>query len=274
MRAALRDSGERFAELVNSCDPAAMATREWSVADTVAHVTSVALWDTTAPRPGAIAMPYPWDLVQDQILATTVDNVNVLNDLVMARYTERDTRVLTKRLLAHVDDMLRASERLDPNQPVPWFGGSRVPLAGIFAHLTNEIQIHAYDIARATASRWLIPQAYASQFIDIFVAGITRYGLGKVLDREGPAPRRRIVVRFTSGYMSPLTVVMSAGGALALAGPDIPVDVRVRLDPVMFNLMMFGRISRLRTVLTGKVRAGGPRPWLLPAFLRVVRFPS
>jgi hypothetical protein len=37
--------------------------------------------------------------------------------------------------------------------------------------------------------------------------------------------------------------------------------------------MMFGRIARPRAVLSGKVRIGGPRPWLLPAFLRTVRMP-
>jgi hypothetical protein len=37
--------------------------------------------------------------------------------------------------------------------------------------------------------------------------------------------------------------------------------------------MMFGRISRTRAALLGGLRIGGPRPWLLPAFLRTVRMP-
>jgi len=45
-------------------------------------------------------------------------------------------------------------------------------------------------------------------------------------------------------------------------------------DPVTFNLMMFGRVSRLRAGLTRKIVVSDRRPWLLPAFLRVVRCPT
>jgi uncharacterized protein (TIGR03083 family) len=273
-RAALRDSGERFAGLVGSSGPRTMATKDWSIADTVAHVTSIALWDTALAQPEAIPLPYPWDVVEDQIPVTTVDTLNVLNDQVMKRFTERDPQVLASQLRTHIDDMLRASAGADPDQPVPWFGGSRVPLAAIFAHLTNELQIHGHDIARATGARWVIPSAYAAQFHDLLVAGLARYGVGHFLDNDRPAPRRRIAVRFKSRYMAPLTMVMAPGGAVTLAGPDSPVDVQVRFEPAAFNLMMFGRISLLRAVLTGKVSLSGPRPWLLPAFLRIVRFPS
>jgi uncharacterized protein (TIGR03083 family) len=203
-----------------------------------------------------------------------VDTVNLLNDRVMERFTERDPKALAQQLCTHIDDMLRSSASLDPNRLVPWLGGSRVPLAGIFAHLTSELLIHGHDIARAAGSRWPIPQAYAAQFLDVFIAGVTRHGLGRLLDYEGPAPGRRIAGLFLSRYMSPLALVVSPGGTVALADPDIAVDLRVRLKPATFNLMMFGRISRLRAALTGKVLVTGPRPWLLPAFLRIVRYPS
>ncbi|HEX6527784.1 MAG TPA: maleylpyruvate isomerase family mycothiol-dependent enzyme [Streptosporangiaceae bacterium] len=273
-RAALRDSGERFTELISSCHPEAAATRHWSIADTVAHVTSIALWDASAAQPGHAPPPYPWNAVADQVLTTTVDTVKVLNEQVMERFTERDLQVLAKQLRTHIDDMLRTSAGLDPDRPVRWLGDSRAPLAGIFAHLTNELQIHGRDIARATGSRWVIPPAYAAQFLDVFVAGLTRQGLGRFLDRDGAAPGRRIAVKLVSRHMSPLILVLSPDGAVTLADRDIPVDVRVRLDPATFNLMMFGRVSRVRAALAGKVVVSGPRPWLLPAFLRIVRFPS
>jgi hypothetical protein len=38
-------------------------------------------------------------------------------------------------------------------------------------------------------------------------------------------------------------------------------------------LMMFHRISKARAALTGSVVVRGPRPWLLPRFLRTVRCP-
>jgi hypothetical protein len=42
----------------------------------------------------------------------------------------------------------------------------------------------------------------------------------------------------------------------------------------VFSLMMFGRVSKARAVLTRKVTVGGRRPWLLPVFLRTLRVPS
>jgi hypothetical protein len=85
-REALRDSGERFAELASSCEPGAMATKDWSVADTVAHVTAIALWDTALAQSDDVPRPYPWHAIDDQIRVTNVDTVNVLNDRTMERF--------------------------------------------------------------------------------------------------------------------------------------------------------------------------------------------
>jgi uncharacterized protein (TIGR03083 family) len=273
-REALHASTKRFAELICSCDSRSMATGDWSVADTAAHVSAIALWDTALVQSGDVPLPYPWNLEEEQIRNTTVDTVDRLNDRVLERFTERDPQILAKQLSGHVDDMLRVTADLDPDKPVAWLGGAHVPLTGIFAHLTNELQIHGRDIARVAGARWLIPSPYAAQFLALFVGGLGRHGIGAVLDREGPALRRRIAVRLVSRYMEPLTLVALPGGLAVTGGPDSAVDVTVRIEPAAFNLMMFGRISRLRAVLTGKVAVSGPRPWLLPAFLRVVRFPS
>jgi uncharacterized protein (TIGR03083 family) len=272
-RAALKDTAERFAALVSTRDPAIMATRDWSIADTVAHVTAIALWDTALTRPGG-PLPHPWNLAADQIPITTVDTVHALNDQILAGFTERDPAALAERLRAHIDDMLSASTGHDPDTTVAWLGGSHVPLAGVFAHLTNELQIHGRDIARAVDVKWVIPPAYAAQFLDVFVAGIARNGPGRLLDSDQPAPGRRITARLVSRDTRPLTLVVLPDGSATAGDPEGPVDVRIRFEPATFNLMMFGRISKVRAALSGKVVVAGPRPWLLPAFLRVFRFPS
>jgi uncharacterized protein (TIGR03083 family) len=273
VRSALLDSGERFARLLSSCDPGTMATREWTVADTGAHVTAIALWDTALAQAGEAVAPYPWDVVRDLARVTTVDTVYKLNDEVMSRFAERDPEVLATQLRIHIGDMLASSAELDPDNPVGWLGGSRIPLAAVFAHLTNELQIHGRDIARATGHRWVTPPPHAAQFFEIFVAGITRHGVGRLLYRDGGGTRRRIAVQFLSRYSAPLTLVLG-GGHMAVADGDVPVDVRLRFDPATLNLVLFGRVSQARAVLSGKVVVSGPRPWLLPAFRRTVRFPS
>jgi uncharacterized protein (TIGR03083 family) len=250
-----------------------MATRKWTVADTAAHVTAIALWDTALAQPGQAPVPYPWNAVSEQARLTTVDTVYKLNEEALKRFTERDPEVLAKQLRAHIGDMLATSAELDPDCAVGWLGGSRLPLAAVFAHLTNELLIHGRDIARATGRRWVTPPAYAAQFFELFVAGITRHGVGRLLYRDGKGGGGRVAVQFLSRYGEPLTLVLD-NGVVTVAGGDVPADVRVRSDPAALNLMLFGRISRARAALTGKVVVSGPRPWLLAAFLRTVRFPS
>ncbi|MEG8181963.1 maleylpyruvate isomerase family mycothiol-dependent enzyme [Nocardia terpenica] len=270
-RAALADMGDRFAELVRSVAPDAMATRDWTVADTAAHVDAIAMWDTLLGRTEDI--PYPWSELQDEILATDVDTVYLLNDRTMAGLPERDTHVLIERLRGHIDELLRVSADVDPDRPIRWLGGSRVPVVGLLAHLTNELLIHGRDIAQATGSRWDMPQEYAGQFMDLFVRGMTRHGIGRVLHHDGPPNERRVAVEFRSRYTNPMTLVLDHEH-VTLGQPGDPADVRIGFEPVAFNLMMFGRMGKPRAALTGKVRIGGPRPWLLPTFLRTVRFPS
>jgi hypothetical protein len=64
------------------------------------------------------------------------------------------------------------------------------------------------------------------------------------------------------------------GGRVTVELPGGPTDVRLHSDPVTLNLLLFGRLGRARAALTGKVVVGGRRPWLLPAFLRIMRLPS
>jgi hypothetical protein len=49
--------------------------------------------------------------------------------------------------------------------------------------------------------------------------------------------------------------------------------VRLRFRPAALDLVLFHRIGRPRAALTGALRIAGPRPWLLPAFLRKMRLP-
>src|SRR5215469_5448222 len=241
-RTALLNSGEQFAELFSSVDPEAMATRKWTVADTAAHVTAIALWNTALARSGEVQAPYPWNVVGEQARMTTVDTVYKLNDEVLKRFTERDPQVLAKQLRTHIGDMLATSAKLDPDRPIGWLGGSYIPLAALFAHLSNELHIHGRDIARATGRRWVIQPAYAAQFFELFVAGVTRHGVGRLLYKDRGSSRSRVAVRFQSRYSEPVTFVLD-NGVVTVADGDAPVDVRVWCDPVTLNLMLFGRVS-------------------------------
>jgi uncharacterized protein (TIGR03083 family) len=245
-----------------------MATADWSVADTAAHVAAIARMYTRMLRFDEPAFPS----LEEQVLATTVDAVADLNTRALALFGERDPAALVARLRTDVADVLAVTEHADPTTTVTWLGGSTVPVCGVLAHLVNELQIHGHDIARATRTPWPAPPAEAALFFEVFFVELLRHGPGRLLDNDEPPSSRRIAVGFRSRHTTPVTIALHHGAVTAEQAGG-PVDAWVRFDPPTFNLMMFHRISKARAVLTGGLVVAGRRPWLLPAFLRTVRCP-
>lgn len=251
-------------------DPDAKVTAEWTVADTVAHVALIAKMYVSLARPDEAHLLDARG--QGQVAKTTVDTVSVLNAMVLKDFPERDLGVLVSGLLADIEEVLRVTEDADPATPLPWLGDSKVPLAGVLAHLVNELHIHGWDIARALKLPWTIPPADAALFFDLFLVGVLSQDIGRLLDTDEPPRERRIAVAFRSAYTAPVVLVLHRG-RVTVEEPGGPVDARISFDPASLNLMLFHRVGKARSALTRKIVIGGPRPWLLPAFLRVVRLP-
>src|SRR5579859_731290 len=272
VRESLRRTAGRFCELVSSIpDPGTRATVKWSVADVVAHVAAIAWMDTTLMR--AAAQPVPFPGLDEALAATKVDDVHGFNDQVMSYLAEHDAGLDLSRLREHIVLMLTASQNRDPGETYGWLGGARLPLAGMLAHMVNELLIHGNDIAQAVKVPWAMPPADAALFFELFYMGLAAGDMGRVLEGSKRPLKRRIAVEFRSGYTTPVTVVVCNGRVTTEPiGPG--ADATVRFDPATLNMMLFGRISKSRAVLTRKIIVGGRRPWLLPAFLRTIRAPS
>ncbi|GAB3974357.1 maleylpyruvate isomerase family mycothiol-dependent enzyme [Actinoallomurus acanthiterrae] len=238
--------------------------------ETAAHVLTIARVYTSMLDPDAAV---PFEGLDDLVQSTVVDTVDDLNAALLVQFTERDPRRIAQTLRSDIDHLLQATDGTDPKTAVPWLGGSEVPLAGVFAHLLNELQIHGRDIAFAGDARWVVPPEEAALFFDLFLVGVTRYGYGRLLDGHGPAPAGRIAVEFRSPYTTPVTLAMT-DGFVTVEEPGGYTDVRLSFDPTTLNLVLFGRIGKPRAVLMGKIAVRGRRPWKLPAFLRILRLPS
>jgi uncharacterized protein (TIGR03083 family) len=268
VRASLATAFERFAELVLSApDPHAKATAHWSIADMAAHVSTTArLYRSLLPPDGAAQA---LGLIAD----TTVDTLAVKNERTLASYPERDPHAIVDRIRGDIEYMLDTSADLDPELPVPWLGGAKVPLAGALAHMLNELLVHGRDIAGPLRREWTIDQADAALAFDLFIVGLIRYGPGVFFDSDHVRPRaRRVAVEFHLTHSVPVTIVLQRG-VVSVEEPGTPPDVHITSDAETLVLMLFRRVGRLRAVLGGKVRISGPRPWLLPGFLRIVRAP-
>ena len=271
VRAAVQEVAERFCALVLASDPDAMATADWTVADTAAHVAAIS-WQYTS-----LVISYdterPIDGVRELLLSTTVDNIHTgLNEAMRRNFTQRDPAALVATLRSSVAKVLELTQDADPASTVVWLGGASLPRAGLLAHLTNEMLLHGRDIARAGGRPWPIPEPQAALFFELFVVEIIRNGVGVLLDVAGPPRPGRIAVEFRSAYTAPVAIVVT-DGVVSVEEPGRDVDVRLFFRPAALNLMLFHRVGRVRTVLSGGVRVWGRRPWLLPAFLAKVRLP-
>lgn len=272
VRAAVEDAGERFAGLVaDAPDATVLATEDWSVAETAAHVTGIA-WSYTAmmaPEP----TPLPIEGIAGLVAGTTVDNIHAgINAALLRCYTERDPDEIVFRLRESITHVLATTADADPERLVSWLGGASLPFAGMLAHLTNELLQHGQDIARALGVPWEIPQESSALFFELFVVEIMRSGVGNILDDDRPVRSGRIAVEFHSAYTDPVTLVLT-DGVVSVEEPSRGNDVRLYFEPSMLALVLFHRVGRVRAVLSGKLRVSGRRPWLLPAFLRKVRLP-
>ncbi|MER7458847.1 SCP2 sterol-binding domain-containing protein [Micromonospora sp. NPDC126480] len=269
VRGALLEAGHRFADLVLvASDRDTKATAHWTARETAAHVGSIA-WLYTSMLAG---VPAPVPGFAERSRSTTVDTIAELNTLLLRHFTEREPHALAARLRTDIARILDITEGRG-SASVTWLGDSRVPVAGVLAHLLNEILIHGRDIARCSGRRWEISPRDTALFLDLFVVGMLRADYGRLLDNDEPPRDRPVTVEIRSTYTAPVTLVLHRGRVVVVEPGSVP-DVIVSADPTAFNLMMFGRITKLRALLTGKVRVRGRRPWVLPAFLRTVRMPN
>jgi hypothetical protein len=272
VRSAVRDHGDRVADLMVAAPyPSVLATRDWSVAETAAHVTGMAM--TYGAMLSGGSTPFPIPEVVPRLPATTMANLHAdLNPLLLHSFDERNAEQLAERLSRSIDRMLADTAQLAPDTTVEWMGGSRLPLAGVFAHLLNELHIHGRDIARAVAIPWRIPDHQAALFFELFLVELVRNGYGILLDNDRRDRAGRIAVEFRSDHTAPVTFVLDSG-LVTVEEPSSHADVHVRFRPAALNLMLFHRMSRVRAAASGSVVAYGRRPWLLPVFLRKVRMP-
>jgi hypothetical protein len=273
VRAAVEDVGARFAEMIAAApDPTVLATHDWSVVETAAHVAGIA-WRYTAMMAPRDTPPPPIEGIGGFVVAASVDDIYAsINAALLRCYTERDPDEIVYRLRESITHVLAVTTDADPGHLVSWLGGSHLSFAAMLAHLTNELLLHGRDIARALGVPWEIPQEYAALFFELFIVEVARNGVGTVLEDDRPVRPGRIAVEFRSAYTDPVTLVLT-DGRVTVEEPSRDNDVRLFFEPAVLALVLSQRVRRTRAVLTGRVRVWGRRPWLLLAFLRRVRLP-
>lgn len=187
----------------------------------------------------------------------------------------RDFDRLTAALLADVgvDDPTHLGRRIvdgfaglsafygdDPSIRYHHWGRAQT-VEAIEGIMLNELLIHRWDLARAIGGGFRIQPVEAMvaldallpatpAFVDPNVIGTFDGVFHLHLRGSGETP--------SSDWIQ----TVADGGLTVSAGRPAKADLRVSAEPVSFLLVGFGRLSRTRAALSGKIRAYGRKPWL------------
>jgi uncharacterized protein (TIGR03083 family) len=223
------------------------ATPQWTVAEAFAHVVTV------APR-------YSQGAQREGEWVSHVGDLADLNARQLAAVATTDVHALAGDLRASLAGLARLIAGFGDRQPVFKFhGGQQIRADVALGVLLGELVVHGHDIAGALRQPWPLDPAH----VELIMRGITPILPGWLDERSrGHTARYEVRLRgqgvhrfaFHNGRLS-----MNPPGAFA---PDTVISA----DPPTFLLVVYKRVSQWPGILTGRLVAWGPRPWLAFSF--------
>jgi hypothetical protein len=263
VHAALTEVAPRVGSLVRSIDdPAAHAIGSWNTVDVAVHLAHV--WENlTALADGNRDSP-----LQDFAALGSLTETLVEQD------ADRDPASLADRIDVRAAAFLSDPSALSSDALSPWLvQGIAVPRVALACHMLSESLVHGYDIARAQHVRWTIEPAHAGLALMGFVFPLLgRLDPRALVDQEsarGFDACYEVTVRGAGSVF----VEINNGAATVRQQRGRRVDCHLSADPATLLLLLFGRVSQWPAILTGRLFAWGPRPWLAPKLRQVLRNP-
>ncbi len=249
---ALADSGARLSAMMRQVsDPGPRAIGTWSIGETAHHV---------AGGPG-----YFLAAARGEAELEGLDDVDAGNAQDLAEDPERDPRVLADRFDDGVRALVTYARTVHGDPLVQPFTDVKVPLSCLLAIELGEVLVHGFDIARAAGLAWRIEPAHA-----VLAHEGSMPVLPFLLDKERAAGvRMRLEMRIRGMARQVLTI--SDGVLRVQASSGEPVDCRMSVDPVVYLLLIWNRISPWRPVLRGQLAVWGRRPWLVNTFQSLLK---
>ncbi|MGE5288311.1 MAG: maleylpyruvate isomerase N-terminal domain-containing protein [Micromonosporaceae bacterium] len=243
MSGALADSGASVSAMMRRVsDPARRAIGTWSIGETAQHV---------AAGPG-----YFLAAARGEAELVALGNVDADNAQELAKDPQRDPRVLADRFDEGIRALVSYARAVHGDPLVEPFTGVKVPLSCLLAIELDEVLVHGFDIARAAGLAWRIEPAHAL---------LTHEGIMALmpflLDKERAAGVRMSLELRIRGMASQVLTI--GDGVLRVqASAGQPVDCRMSVDPVVYLLLIWNRISPWRPMLRGQLAVWGRQPWL------------
>jgi uncharacterized protein (TIGR03083 family) len=253
-RTQLRKAATNLADLLGSADrDRPVPGLEWNVGDVATHLVvaieayrrmacSTFDFTTIAPEVGEARTPG--------------ERGAHISRALLPQHSGRDLDELRDTLVHETEAYLEATGFVDEDHWFQTWVGYPMDIAAATAAMLGEQLIHGHDIARAMRRPWII-EPDAARLVHAGTADL----LPNYLAQDIPADARlTIEIRISGG---PRFVVAIRDGVAAIhpTGSTPRPECHLSADPVTLLLGNYRRIGRLRPLLTGKVRAGGRRPW-------------
>ncbi|MEU5220401.1 maleylpyruvate isomerase N-terminal domain-containing protein [Streptomyces sp. NPDC020807] len=272
-RAALAAAVPRLVRLLKAVPDAGAPSGvpDWTVGDVAAHLAAASLAYGSAvgaedDLDWAALLPPGDDL-------SFAERVTAVNATALTLFGPDERAGLPGFLAERAESFLEATEGLAPDTPVttPWYGpGVAVTLATVTGLMLSETLVHGLDIARGARLPWSIGPEEAGLVIGQSMPTMMALALDEEKAR-GVSLAVDLVVR---GGGPRLAVVVD-GGAMTVtrdAAPR-PYDCRLTVEPRAFLLVAFRRAPRWKAIASGRMRAGGRRPWLATRLADLVAGP-
>ncbi|WP_406865043.1 maleylpyruvate isomerase N-terminal domain-containing protein [Streptomyces sp. HUAS MG47] len=241
---------------------------DWTVGDVGVHLAAGYL----AYGSTFTGDPMQWEAVVppgDRPLGERVAAVNALSvSLVGSTERARLGEIVAERGEA----FLRATKGLAPDTPVPapWLGdGATVPLDAATGTLLGECLVHGLDIARGARRPWPVDPDEARLVIGQSMPTM----MPLAVNRERA---RGVRIAFDLAVKGgPRLAVVVDDGTVTVTRDALPrrYDCRITAEPTAFLLASFRRVPLWKVIATGRMRAGGRKPWLATQLSRLIATP-
>ncbi|MFI9235343.1 maleylpyruvate isomerase N-terminal domain-containing protein [Streptomyces sp. NPDC053079] len=269
-RAALRAVIPRLVHLVRGVPDlgAPSGVPVWTVGDVGAHVCAAYLAYCSAFT-GEFD---DWDSVLPPDDGPLAERIAAVNAKAIGLFGEDERRHLGDVIADRGETFLRVTEGLAPQTPVatPWYGQQAViTLATATGLMLSESLLHGLDIARGARLPWTIGPDEARLVLGQSMPTMMPLALDKTKAR---GVRVSFDLALKGGPR--LAVVIEDGRATVVRdAPARPYDCRITAAPTEFLLVSFRRLPIWKAIARGRMRAGGPRPWLAPRLARLIASP-
>lgn len=258
-RAALAAAASRLVALLRAVpdQDAQSGVPEWTVGDVGAHLAAVYLAYTALVSPDDAV---EWEDVLPSGEGTFVERITAMNSRSVTLFGGEERAKVPDFVAERGETFLRVTEGLPPDTPVsaPWYGEVPFTLATVTGLLLSETLVHGLDVARGARLPWSIGDDEARLVLGQSMPTM----MAAALD---PVKSRGVHIAFDLAIRGGprLTVVVDDGTVTVTRdAPPRAYDRRIVAAPATFLLVSFRRTPIWKAVASGRMRAGGRKPWL------------